>query len=224
MALVSEFRHRYWAHVRPARRKHVLARARDTLQDRFFIILTGSGRRQSIGRFPIISLASARTRAKELLAEQTLGKTRPRAVAFDDAVTDFLAACEKKNRARTVRDYTRLLHRHFAFGWKNLVEITRHDISQKLEKLNGLPSEQNHAIVAAKIFFKWAVRNGYVDQSPWLPTIEKLLNHVSGSFGGIVAVYQRHNWLPEMRSAIEVWEKWLASALERKWAAMCSHV
>ena len=336
-----------------------------------FIILTGSGRRQSIGRFPIISLASARARAKELLAEQTLGKTRPRAVAFEDAVTDFLAACEKKNRTRTVRDYTRLLNRHFAFGRKNLVEITRHDISQKLEKLKAIPSEQNHAIVAAKIFFKWVVRNGYLDQSPcegfspmkrlprervltdeelrtvfktalegstpfshivallvmtgqrrsevaalkwewidavertiklpasvsknkrthtfpyggmvadllhriprqceylfpaardrikgkpatvfngwgkpkatfdelckvtdWqlhdlrrtfasklaalgvsLPTIEKLLNHVSGSFGDIVAVYQRHNWLPEMRSAIDVWEKWLAAAPERK--------
>lgn len=35
-----------------------------------------------------------------------------------------------------------------------------------------------------------------------LPTIEKLLNHVSGSFSGIVAVYQRHNWLPEMRDAV----------------------
>jgi integrase len=336
-----------------------------------FIILTGSGRRQSIGRFPIISLASARTRAKQLLAEQTLGKTRPRAAAFEDVAAEFLGACEKKNRARTVRDYTRLLNRHFAFGRKNLIEITRHDISQKLEKLKAIPSEQNHAIVAAKIFFKWAVRNGYLDQSPcdsfspvkrlprervlsdeelrvvfkaalegstqfshivallvmtgqrrsevaafkwewidtvartitlpasvtknkrthtfpygemvadlldriprqadylfpaardrikgkpatvfngwgkpkatfdelckiteWqlhdlrrtfasklaalgisLPTIEKLLNHVSGSFGGIVAVYQRHNWLPEMRSAIEVWEKWLAAAPERK--------
>jgi integrase len=336
-----------------------------------FIILMGSGRRQSIGRFPTISLASARTRAKELLAEQTLGKTRPRAVAFDDAVTDFLAACEKKNRTRTVRDYTRLLHRHFAFGRKNLAEVTWHDISQKLEKIKGITSEQNHAIVAAKIFFKWAVRNGYVDQSPcesfspvkrlprervlsdeelllvfktaldgsstfsrivallvltgqrrsevaairwewidqaertitlpatlcknkrtlmfpygqlvaaileriprqgeylfpaardqvkgkpatvfngwgkpkaafdevcnvsgWqlhdlrrtfasklaalgisLPTIEKLLNHVSGSFGGIVSVYQRHNWLPEMRNAVEVWEQWLLAALDRK--------
>jgi hypothetical protein len=131
-----------------------------------FIVLMSSGRRQSIGRFPTISLASARTRAKELLAEQTLGKTRPRAVAFDDAVTDFLAACEKKNRARTVRDYTRLLRRHFVFGRKNLAEITRHDIGQKLEKIKGITAEQNHAIVAAKIFFKWAVRNGYLDQSP----------------------------------------------------------
>ena|ERR1700728_3674948 len=39
-----------------------------------------------------------------------------------------------------------------------------------------------------------------------LPTIEKLLNHVSGSFGGIVSVYQRYNWLPEMREAMQKWE------------------
>src|ERR1700730_4265416 len=32
-----------------------------------YIILMGSGRRQSIGRFPTISLSSARIRAKELL-------------------------------------------------------------------------------------------------------------------------------------------------------------
>jgi integrase len=62
--------------------------------------------------------------------------------------------------------HTRLLNRHFAFGRKNLAEITRHDISQKLEKIRGITSEQNHAIVAAKIFFKWAVRNGYVEHNP----------------------------------------------------------
>lgn len=35
---------------------------------------------------------------------------------------------------------------------------------------------------------------------------EKLLNHVSGSFGGIVGVYQRHGFQDEMRAAIVVWE------------------
>ncbi len=39
-----------------------------------------------------------------------------------------------------------------------------------------------------------------------LPVIEKLLNHISGSFGGIVGVYQRYDFMPEMRAAIEKWE------------------
>jgi integrase len=39
------------------------------------------------------------------------------------------------------------------------------------------------------------------------PVIERLLNHVSGSFGGIVGVYQRYDFMPEMRLAIELWEQ-----------------
>ena len=38
-----------------------------------------------------------------------------------------------------------------------------------------------------------------------LATIEKVLNHTSGSFGGIVSVYQRHTYADEMRDALEKW-------------------
>ena len=42
-----------------------------------------------------------------------------------------------------------------------------------------------------------------------LPTIEKLLNHTGGSFAGIVAVYQRHDFLDEKRQALEIWAQHL---------------
>lgn len=35
--------------------------------------------------------------------------------------------------------------------------------------------------------------------------VEKLLNHSSGSFAGIVAVYQRHTFAEEKREALQVW-------------------
>lgn len=38
-----------------------------------------------------------------------------------------------------------------------------------------------------------------------LPTIEKVLNHVSGSFGGIVGVYQRHEFKDEKAAALKAW-------------------
>jgi integrase len=38
-----------------------------------------------------------------------------------------------------------------------------------------------------------------------LPVIERCLNHVSGSFAGIVGVYQKHNFSDEMRAAMERW-------------------
>lgn len=44
---------------------------------------------------------------------------------------------------------------------------------------------------------------------------ERLLNHVSGASGGIVAVYQRHSYEKEMRDAINAWEKRLAALLRQ---------
>jgi hypothetical protein len=38
-----------------------------------------------------------------------------------------------------------------------------------------------------------------------LTTIEKCVNHVSGSFGGIVGVYQRHSFDVEKREALIRW-------------------
>jgi integrase len=38
-----------------------------------------------------------------------------------------------------------------------------------------------------------------------LPVIEKVLNHISGSFGGVVGVYQRHDFADEKRQALEAW-------------------
>ena len=40
-----------------------------------------------------------------------------------------------------------------------------------------------------------------------LPVIERCLNHVSGSFAGIVGVYQRHSFADEKRAALDAWAK-----------------
>lgn len=41
--------------------------------------------------------------------------------------------------------------------------------------------------------------------------VEKVLNHVSGTFSGIVSVYQRHDFLAEKRHALTVWADHVAS-------------
>jgi len=40
-----------------------------------------------------------------------------------------------------------------------------------------------------------------------LPVIEKLLNHVSGSFAGVVGVHQRHSFADEKRAAMDTWAR-----------------
>jgi len=48
--------------------------------------------------------------------------------------------------------------------------------------------------------------SGLAAEEVQLPVIERLLNHISGSFGGIVGVYQRYDFMPEMRHALAKWE------------------
>ena len=38
-----------------------------------------------------------------------------------------------------------------------------------------------------------------------MPVVEKILNHVSGSFGGVAGVYQRHAFADEKREALDKW-------------------
>jgi integrase len=50
-----------------------------------------------------------------------------------------------------------------------------------------------------------SVASGLAGLGVNLPVIERLLNHVSGSFAGIVGVYQKYNFADEMRGAAERW-------------------
>ena len=69
-------------------------------------------------------------------------------------------------RPRTVAEYERSLKRYFGFGTTRLSDITKQDISRKLEKLNRTPSQQRHALVTCKMLFRWALVQGYIDVDP----------------------------------------------------------
>lgn len=47
-----------------------------------------------------------------------------------------------------------------------------------------------------------------------LPVVEKLLNHVSGSFAGIVGVYQKHEYTDEKREALARWAAHVAGLVD----------
>jgi integrase len=135
-----------------------------------FIVLFGSGRRQSIGRYPTISLAEARAEAKRLLAEHTLGRHRPGAVRFDQATAEYFVDLEQRvqqgiNRPRTLACYRRFINRYFKFRRTLLSDITHEDITRRLPKA---PAERNHALAAIKIFFSWAQKppRRYVPHNP----------------------------------------------------------
>jgi integrase len=49
-----------------------------------------------------------------------------------------------------------------------------------------------------------------------LPVIEKVLNHVSGSFAGVAGIYQRHDFAGEKRRALESWGSHVATVVGDK--------
>jgi hypothetical protein len=103
---------------------------------RAFVLQHGADRQViTLGRYPTVSLADARAEARRVLAERMLGRYRPQAIAWDDAVDLFIGVCERKNKPRTVRDYKRLLARHFSFGRKRLTDMSPQDINRKIDRL-----------------------------------------------------------------------------------------
>jgi integrase len=131
-----------------------------------FIVLVGSGKRRTIGRYPIISLAEARAEAKRILAEKTLGHTFERSIPFDDALRQFLDHCAETKRPLTTRDYTRLLTNHFPFARTQLGDITPKEILRRIDRLRATPTEQSHALVALKVFMSWCVKRHMLARSP----------------------------------------------------------
>ena len=131
-----------------------------------FIVLLGSGRRHAIGRYPTISLAQARMKAKQVLAERTLGRFLPKTITWDSAVEEYIAVCEHKTRVRTSKEYRRSLKCYFGFGSTRLADITKHEIARKLDKLHETPSQQRHALIYVRMFFKWAQGRDYVEHNP----------------------------------------------------------
>ena len=117
-----------------------------------FIVLLGSGRRRAIGRYPALSLAKAREKAKIILAQRALGKHQPGAISWKKAIDQYLDFVKRNRRPHTHHEYARTLKKYFPFGNTNLGDITKLDISQKLARLKDTPSQQNHAAVYAKIF------------------------------------------------------------------------
>jgi integrase len=49
-----------------------------------------------------------------------------------------------------------------------------------------------------------------------LEVTEAVLNHISGSRGGIAGVYQRHDWAAEKRAALDAWAAQVLAMAEQR--------
>jgi len=134
-----------------------------------FTVMYGENRKRvTIGRYPTLTLAEARAKAKEMLAEVALGKHGV-TIAFAAAVDLFINTHVAVNNSATLaREMQDLLGRHFVekFGRRPVEELTTEDVSGVVEGLLDQPSECDKAFRAIRSFFRWAHRRKYVEHNP----------------------------------------------------------
>ena len=135
-------------------------------------------KRLTLGRYPDISLAEARSAAREARRSIALG-TDPAAKkwetaarrdhVFADLVTDFIENYARR-KTSSWRETERLLVREFVGLWRirPIGAVTKQDVNEALDAIvnRGSPSAANHAFAALRKLFNWAVERGYIQSSP----------------------------------------------------------
>lgn len=138
----------------------------------FIVLLGNERRRRSLGRYPDISLADARIKAKEAqvsFAKEAEALQAPASdISFDAARQQFLMDSQRRNKPSTTAEYRRLLEKYFAFKGK-LIGITKTDVVAAIEALKRTSSEQKHAFVAIRTMMNWCVKRGLLEHSPVPP-------------------------------------------------------
>lgn len=147
----------------------------------FFAVYKIGGRncRLGLGRYPTVSLAEARQRAREALAQVARGldpateKLRERKdyqkSLFPAVLDDFIENYAKR-KTRSWRQTERILRRAFAGPWRKLpvAHISKSTINQVLDGMISRPSAANRAFAAIRKFLNWCVERGYLEHSPCL--------------------------------------------------------
>jgi integrase len=120
-------------------------------------------------------------------------------VDVDKMVVTFPPASMKSNRTHVIP-----LGTLTASLLQDRGTLTRFQNLKKdqLDALSGVAGWTHHDI-------RRAFASGMASLGIQLPVIERLLAHRSGSFAGIVGVYQHYDFLPEAHKAIELWESHL---------------
>lgn len=146
-------------------------------------VLTGGAWKQcrvTLGHYPAMPLTIAREKAAEAQAMAAAGKDPTRthiearraleAASRDTfgAVCDrFLQDCKTKLRAKTYREYDRILNSALFTDWTDrpISEITRRDVLDVLRPL-GQRIRANRTLAVARVVLNWAASQAIIEHPP----------------------------------------------------------
>ena len=136
-----------------------------------FVLLIGRARKRvTLGKYPIITLAEARGRARELIAQRVLRKEEVESIKFDEAFPLFVSSqfTEHAVKAAT-RNRVKSLYRRFflpAFRSEYLHLISRHEVARVVDRLSRTPGQARNTYQVIKQFFGWAQKRRYILSNP----------------------------------------------------------
>ena len=129
-----------------------------------------------IGKYPVITLAEAREKARSYLLQVSNGidptfelKRVRKESTFDQLLA--LYADDRKTKKETWKEDFRILNKNvspFVGTWHPL-QIPKSEIEEILKKVTarGSPVEANHVLKAIKYLYNWAVKKDKIDQNPF---------------------------------------------------------
>jgi integrase len=131
-----------------------------------FVLTVGRERQRiTIGRYPIVTLAHAREKARKILAERELGIVHAPSPTFRAVKTEYLGRRDGEVRSGTLRGDTYLFKHFDGLLSSKLIDITPAVIERILDGIEA-PSTRRSAYLRISGLFGYAVRRGYVDRSP----------------------------------------------------------
>lgn len=131
----------------------------------------GKTERHTIGTYPSFSLAEAKVKANEIIAQAekgTLHKTAEQKLKIKEAYDRFIQLYAKVHNKDWAMSDSRLKKFMAEYGNMNLVDLHRRDIIAFLDRLvaDGTPTQANRARAALSRFLNWCVERTYIEHSP----------------------------------------------------------
>jgi integrase len=127
-------------------------------------------RRITIGRYPVMGLQAARAEARRLMNAEATTRSQPgiTPITFSAALEKFIELHLSKNRRSTAIERERVLRKYCEKRWRTrlLSDIPRSDVIAILDGLHKTPIMANNTFGIIRLFFRWALRRGYLPHSP----------------------------------------------------------
>ena len=147
-----------------------------------FYRVNGKLRRETLGRWPAISLAEARMawrKTREAIAKGEAPRRESPAMLFEHVVEEWIRRDQAKNKPSTLYQLTRTLETDLLPAWrgKRIDEIGKRDVIALLDSINdrGAPVMARRVKAHVRRFFHWCLERDIlkIDPTAGLPRVGK---------------------------------------------------